>query len=84
MALLASVAEACGPSACGVVLTGMGNDGREGIQAIRRGGGLTLAESPDTAVIYGMPQAAIDSGAVDEVLTLGAMAERLLRFGRES
>lgn len=82
--LFASVAEACGPTACGVVLTGMGNDGRDGIQAIRRGGGLTLAESADTAVVYGMPQAAVETGAVDEVLALGAVADRLVRFARES
>jgi two-component system, chemotaxis family, protein-glutamate methylesterase/glutaminase len=82
--LFTSVAEACGPDACGLVLTGMGNDGREGVQAIKRAGGLTLAESAETAVVYGMPQAAIDTGAVDEVLALGAIAERLLRFARES
>jgi len=82
--LFHSVAGACGANACGVVLTGMGNDGRDGIQAIHQGGGLTLAESPETAVVYGMPQSAADTGAVDEVLALGAIAERLLRFGRES
>jgi len=82
--LFASVAAACGSSACGVVLTGMGNDGREGIQAIKRGGGLTLAESADTAVVYGMPQAAVETGAVDEVLALGALAGRLVRFAQGS
>lgn len=82
--LLRSVAAACGPSACGVVLTGMGNDGREGIRAIYEAGGLTLAESEETAVVYGMPQSAQETGAVDEVLGLGAIADRLLRFARES
>jgi two-component system chemotaxis response regulator CheB len=82
--LLASVATACGSAACGVVLTGMGNDGREGIQAIKRVGGLTLAESEDTAVVYGMPQAAVETGAVDEVLALGALAGRLVRFAQGS
>ncbi len=82
--LFASVAAACGREACGVVLTGMGNDGREGVKAIHAGGGLTLAESEDTAVVYGMPQAAADTGAVREVLDLGAIADRLARFGRES
>jgi len=78
--LFASLAAAAGPRACGVVLTGMGDDGREGIRAIRRRGGLTLAESADTAVVYGMPLAAAESGAVDEVLALGAIPGRLLRF----
>jgi two-component system chemotaxis response regulator CheB len=80
--LFTSVAEASGPLACAVVLTGMGHDGRIGVQAIKRQGGLTLAESADTAMVYGMPQAAADSGAVDEVLALGAIADRLLRFAR--
>jgi two-component system, chemotaxis family, protein-glutamate methylesterase/glutaminase len=81
--LFASVAATSGPLACAVVLTGMGHDGRAGVRAMRREGGLTLAESVDTAVVYGMPQAAVDSGAVDEVLALGAIADRLLRFARE-
>ncbi len=82
--LFASVAAACGPAACGVVLTGMGSDGRDGIQRIKRAGGLTLAESSDTAVVYGMPQAAVATGAVDEVLALGALAGRLIRFAQGS
>jgi len=81
--LFSSVAMACGSAACAVVLTGMGNDGRQGIQAVKRSGGLTLAESENTAVVYGMPKAAAETGAVDEVLSLGAVAERLIRFSRE-
>jgi two-component system, chemotaxis family, protein-glutamate methylesterase/glutaminase len=80
--LFVSLAAVCGPAACGVVLTGMGSDGREGIKAIKRAGGLTLAQSPDTAVIYGMPQAAVETGAVDEVLALGALAGRLVQFAQ--
>jgi two-component system chemotaxis response regulator CheB len=82
--LLASAADALGRRACGVILTGMGQDGREGIQAVKRAGGLTLAESEDSAVVYGMPQAAAATGAVDEVLDLRSIAARLLRFARES
>jgi two-component system chemotaxis response regulator CheB len=78
--LFESVARAVGPRACGVVLTGMGQDGREGSRAIRRAGGVTLAESQETAVVYGMPQAAAEGGAVDEVLPLGAIPERIVRF----
>lgn len=81
--LFASAAEACGPRACGVVLTGMGNDGQAGVQAVRRAGGLTIAEAADTAVVYGMPQAAVETGAVDEVLALGEIAGRLIRFSEE-
>jgi two-component system chemotaxis response regulator CheB len=81
--LFASVARAVGSRACGVVLTGMGQDGRVGAAAIRRAGGLALAESAETAVVYGMPLAAVESGAVDEVLPLAALAERIARFGAE-
>jgi two-component system, chemotaxis family, protein-glutamate methylesterase/glutaminase len=79
--LFQSVARAVGPRACGVVLTGMGQDGREGVGAIRRAGGLVLAESADTAVVYGMPLAAAETGAVDEVLALGELPARIARFG---
>jgi two-component system chemotaxis response regulator CheB len=79
--LFASVARAVGPRAVGVVLTGMGQDGRAGVSEIKRAGGLTLAESRDSAVVYGMPQAAVESGAVDEVLPLAAIAARLQRLG---
>ncbi|HEX9050572.1 MAG TPA: chemotaxis-specific protein-glutamate methyltransferase CheB [Anaeromyxobacter sp.] len=79
--LFASVARAAGSRACAIVLTGMGQDGRAGVGAVKRAGGLTLAESEDTAVVYGMPQAAADSGAVDEVLALPGIAARIRRFG---
>ena len=80
--LLTSVARATGPRACAVVLTGMGQDGRAGVVAIKRAGGLTLAESQETAVVYGMPQAAAESGALDELLPLDGLAGRIVRFGR--
>ena len=80
--LFRSVADAVGSRACAVVLTGMGRDGGEGVRAVKAAGGLTLAESQETAVVYGMPQAAAESGALDELLPLDGIAERLLRFGR--
>ena len=80
--LFASAARELGDRVCAVVLTGMGHDGRAGVEAVKRAGGLTLAESAETAVIYGMPHAAAESGAVDEVLGLGGLAARLVRFAR--
>jgi two-component system chemotaxis response regulator CheB len=77
--MMASVAEACGPAALGVVLTGMGRDGAEGAAAIKKRGGQCLAESEESAVIFGMPQEAIRTGAVDKVLSLGMLAGEILR-----
>jgi two-component system chemotaxis response regulator CheB len=76
--LLASVAEACGPAVLGIVLTGMGNDGAEGVVAIRNRGGHCLAESEESAVIFGMPQEAIRTGAVDKVLPLDKIAGEII------
>jgi two-component system chemotaxis response regulator CheB len=80
--LFASVARAVGHRACAVVLTGMGHDGRAGVVAVKASGGLTLAESQESAVVYGMPQAAAESGALDELLPLERIAERIERFAR--
>jgi two-component system chemotaxis response regulator CheB len=77
--MMASVAEACGPAALAVVLTGMGRDGAEGAFAIKRQGGQCLAESEESAVVFGMPQEAIRTGAVDKVLPLGMLAGEILR-----
>ena len=49
----------------------MGNDGREGVQDVKDHGGTVVAESEETAVIFGMPHQAIQTGAVDVVLPLG-------------
>jgi two-component system chemotaxis response regulator CheB len=75
--MMISVAEACGPAALGVVLTGMGKDGADGAVAIKKGRGQCLAESEESAVIFGMPQAAIRTGAVDKVLPLSGMAAEI-------
>ena len=79
--LFESAAEAWGDQVCGVVLTGMGNDGRAGVRAVKAAGGVTIAESERSAVVYGMPKEAVESGCVDEVLALDRIAERLARFG---
>jgi two-component system chemotaxis response regulator CheB len=76
--LMASAARAFGPLALGVVLTGMGSDGTEGLRAIREKGGLTLAEAEETCVIYGMPKAAIDAGVVHRVVPLERVAGEVL------
>jgi two-component system chemotaxis response regulator CheB len=68
--LFESVAAAFGSRAVAVILTGMGRDGVDGLRAIRRTGGRTVAESETTAVVYGMPAAAVQAGLADFILPL--------------
>ncbi len=68
--LFESAAKQYGSNLLAVILTGMGDDGREGARAVKECGGNVIAESEETAVIFGMPQQAILAGAVDEVLPL--------------
>ncbi len=78
-AMMKSAAMHFGPRAMGVILTGMGSDGREGMGLIKDMGGTTLAESKETAVIYGMPKEAVNAGVVDRVLPLGEMAGEIIK-----
>jgi two-component system, chemotaxis family, protein-glutamate methylesterase/glutaminase len=68
--LFESVATAFGSRAVAVILTGMGRDGVDGLRAIRRAGGRTVAESEATAIVYGMPAAAVGAGLADFILPL--------------
>jgi two-component system chemotaxis response regulator CheB len=72
-----SAAAVYGRRTIGVIMTGMGKDGAAGMLAIKRAEGRTLAQDRDTSVIYGMPRAAIDAGAVDHVVPLDDIAKRL-------
>jgi len=76
--LFESLARAYGADTLGVVLTGIGRDGAQGMAAIKAAGGVTLAQDEASCVVFGMPSAAIAVGAVDEVLSLDLIAERLL------
>jgi two-component system chemotaxis response regulator CheB len=76
--LFSSVARVYGSSAVGVLLTGMGEDGAEGLAELRATGAWTIAEDETTAVVYGMPAAAVRRRAAAESLPLPRVAGRLL------
>jgi len=72
--LFESAAKHLGADLLAVVLTGMGDDGRSGVRSVNQAGGSVIAEAESTAVIFGMPQQAIRTGFVDQVLPLGEIA----------
>ncbi len=78
--LFESVAADVGADAVGVLLTGMGRDGAEGLLAIRRAGGHTIAQDEASSVIYGMPRAAVEIDAAAAVLPLDAIGPTLGRM----
>ncbi|OAN53715.1 chemotaxis response regulator protein-glutamate methylesterase [Paramagnetospirillum marisnigri] len=75
--LFRSLARELGRQGIGVVLTGMGNDGADGLAEMRQAGGYTVGEDASTCVVFGMPSAAFKLGAVREMLPLPAIAPRL-------
>jgi two-component system, chemotaxis family, protein-glutamate methylesterase/glutaminase len=85
--LFKSLPASFGSRAVGVILTGRGCDGAQGIQAIHRAGGTTIAQSPKSCTAAGMPSAAIETGCVDMVLSLqriGPMLQVLFSRNKES
>lgn len=72
--LFSSMAEHLGRSGLGVVLTGMGRDGAHGLLALRKRGGLTVAQDRESSLIYGMPRACAEAGAAEVVLPLGQIS----------
>jgi two-component system, chemotaxis family, protein-glutamate methylesterase/glutaminase len=81
--LFQSVARVFGPCALGAILSGMGQDGADGVRAIKAAGGRVLAQDEATSGSFGMPQAAAATGLVDEVLPLPLIAPALMRFARQ-
>ena len=77
--LFRSVAATAGAQAMGVIMTGMGDDGADGLRAMRDAGALTLAQNEASCVVFGMPREAIARGAVDEILPLSGLGSGIVR-----
>jgi two-component system chemotaxis response regulator CheB len=80
--LFRSAAQAAGQNAVGVILTGMGDDGAEGLAELHAAGARTIAQDEATCVVFGMPKEAIARGGVDEVLPLQRIAPQILQWAR--
>jgi two-component system chemotaxis response regulator CheB len=81
--LFNSAAHSAGRNAVGVLLTGMGRDGAQGMQQLKSAGAINLAQNEATCVVYGMPRAAVELGVVDRVLPLDHMPHAILHALRE-
>jgi len=75
--LLSSVAEVYGDRSIGAILTGMGDDGAEGLGQIQRKGGMTIGQDENSCIVYGMPAVAAQKGYVDTVLPLGEIGKAI-------
>jgi chemotaxis response regulator CheB len=76
--LFQSVAKEFGANGIGVLMTGMGEDGAEGLGELKRAGGLTIAQSEESCVVFGMPKAAIERGHAQRVVPLERLAQTLI------
>ncbi len=77
-----SVAKFAGPNAVGVILTGMGSDGAEGLLNMRRNGSRTIAQDEDSCAVFGMPKEAIARGAAEVITPLSDIAEKIINFSQ--
>jgi two-component system chemotaxis response regulator CheB len=76
--LFSSMARSLGPRAIGVLLTGMGRDGAQGLLEIHQAGGRTIAQDEASSIVYGMPKAALDLGAVDIQYSIGRIGHAII------
>ena len=81
-ALFNATAEAAGSNACGVILTGMGDDGARGLKEMLDAGARTMAQDEASSVVWGMPGAAVKLGGAQDILPLGRVAENIMRLAQ--
>ncbi|MDA8090724.1 MAG: chemotaxis response regulator protein-glutamate methylesterase [Nitrospiraceae bacterium] len=79
-AMMSSVAGHFPGRAVGVILTGMGHDGLEGLKDLKRAGGKIIAQNEKTCVIYGMPKAVVEAGIADSVLPIDDIPEAIVKY----
>lgn len=77
---MSSATDVYGSSTLGVILTGMGHDGTEGMRSIKANGGKTLVQDEETSVIYGMPKSIVDEGLADKVVPLNMVAGEIVNM----
>lgn len=82
--MMQSAAEVYGPRTMGIVLTGMGSDGKTGMQEIKDKGGYTIAEAEESAIVFGMPHEVILSGGAAKVLPLEKIPREIMRRVKKS
>jgi two-component system chemotaxis response regulator CheB len=78
--LFKSTARYAGSNSIGVILTGMGADGAEGLLEMKHAGAKTIAQDEKTCIVFGMPKEAIKLGAADRVVPLGLVTQEILRM----
>lgn len=83
--LFRSVAKSVAANAIGIIMTGMGSDGADGLLEMKRAGALTIAQDEASCVVFGMPKEAIERGAADKVIALSGIAHAIMtaQFGRQ-
>ena len=81
--LFNSAARCAGRNTVGVLLTGMGRDGAQGMQQLKAAGAINLAQNEATCVVYGMPRAAVELGVVDRVVPLSHIPQGIVQALRE-
>ncbi len=80
--LFRSFARAYGKQALGIIMTGMGDDGANGLKEMHDLGSITLAQNKATCVVYGMPAVAVSKGAVDQVVSLDHIAAKIMQYSQ--
>lgn len=78
--LFESVAKTFGPKAIGLIMTGMGCDGSNGVRLLKKVGARTLAQDQESSIVYGMPKAAFETGCIDTVVSLPEIPDLLVRL----